>query len=71
MTQYNYIHLQVDKDGKCKICQPAEVDDITEVFADLQVTSVEQFQDITSEDLKRLEDKLATRMPDKQDYVVK
>ena len=41
------------------------------MFADLQITSVEQFQDITSEDLKCLEDKLATRMPDKQDYVVK
>ena len=63
--------MQVDKDAKCKVCQPAEADDIAKMFTDLQVTSVNQFQDITNEDLKRLEDKLVTRLQDEQTYLVR
>ena len=51
--------------------QPAEADDVSMMFTDLQVTSVDKFQDITSKDLKHLEDRIAGRVLDKQDHLVK
>ena len=42
------------------------------MFTDLRVTSVNQFQNnITNESLKRLEDKLVTRLQGEQNYLVR
>ena len=40
------------------------------MFANLHITSVDQFKDITNDDLKRLEDRIAGRVLDKQDHLV-